>query len=99
MISELRKDIPDGNGGYITVGNYLIIRIKNLPLYEEFTLNDLMKNYTSKVSNELGKEFAGLVQSGDLKGLLIVEKSPVMKYRKIDSEIWIDYVFHQVNPL
>lgn len=97
MISELRKDIPDGDGGYITKGDYLITKIKSLPLHEEFTLNDLMKDCMLEVTSELGKEFAGLVQSGDLKGLLIMEESPVMKYKKIDSEIWIDHVFHQIN--
>ena len=51
-----------------------------------------------EVSSELGKEFAGLVQSGDLKGILIIEENPVMKYRKYD-EIWIELVFHQINPL
>ncbi len=57
-----------------------------------------MKEYMKEVSNELGKEFAGLVQSGDLKGILIIEENPVMKYRKYD-EIWIELVFHQINPL
>ena len=32
MISQLRKDISDGNGGYITVGAYLIDKIKSMPL-------------------------------------------------------------------
>ena len=64
---------------------------------EEFTLNDLLRDIMLEVPSELGKEFAGLVQSGDLKGILIVEENPVMKYKKIDDEIRFEYLFHQIN--
>ena len=97
MISELRKDIPDGNGGYVTRQAYLINKIQSLPLNEVFTLNDLLKDIMLEVPSELGKEFAGLVQSGDLKALIIIEENPVMKYKKIDDGIRIEQLFHQIN--
>ncbi len=47
--------------------------------------------------NQLGREFAGLIQSGQWTGILIVSENP-NKYKKYDN-LKKEGLFNQVNML
>lgn len=64
MISELDKDILVDNR-LCNIKKYLFDNINALAVGDEFTLKDLLSPYEPQGSlYQLGKEFAGLIQSG-----------------------------------
>lgn len=98
MIQELDKDIFD-NGKLYRVRDYLFERINALPVGTEFTLKELLPpDYTPiNALNQLGKEFAGLIQSGQWLGISIISENP-NRYKKCD-DLKKEGLFHQVNML
>ena len=99
MISELEKNIVVNNPlSCIKVKDYLFEQINYLPIGSEFTLKDLLpSNYQPKNSlNQLGREFACLIQRVEWTGILIKSENP-NKYKKYDK-LRKEYLFKQINP-
>lgn len=97
MISELDKDILVDNCP-CNVKKYLFNKINALEVGDEFYLKDLLSPYEPQGSlYQLGKEFAGLIQSGQWEGISIISENP-NKYRK-DAVLRKEVLFHQVHLL
>lgn len=97
MISGLDKDIFLDNCQY-NVKKYLFNKINSLAVGDEFTLKDLLSPYEPQGGlYQLGKEFAGLIQSGQWEGISIISENP-NKYRK-DADLREEKLFHQVHLL
>lgn len=77
MISQLEKILPDGR----ILKKYLFEKINSLNIGKEFYLRELLTDFKDINMQELGREFYGLIQSGEWNGLEIISSNP-NKYKK-----------------
>lgn len=98
MIQELKKDMLINNK-LCRLKDYSFERVEALPIGTKSFLKELMlSGYIPRDTlNQLGREFACLIQSGQWTGILIVSEN-LNKYKKYDN-LKKEGLFHQVNML
>lgn len=78
MISQLEQISIDKG---IILKQYLFKKINSLDIGEEFYLRELLTDVKNINMQELGREFYGLIQSGEWNGLELISSNP-NKYKK-----------------